>query len=156
MWLFPAHLENKLTPLTAECQAVREEQIKQRTHDTEKLDNLRSLVRCLQGILKETALRLEILVEEKESTAIASHMMVNRARCQLVQERRHTASLMFVIHSQVLRMLSSWPVILYVPSSATMLTSRSIAPRKYCDTYLIKMISYDMMHQKIIIASMQM
>ena len=86
---------------------MREEQIKQRTHDTEKLDNLRSLVRCLQGIFKETALRLEILVEEKESTAIASHITVNRARCQLVQERRHTASLMFVIHSQVLRARSS-------------------------------------------------
>ena len=81
---------------------MREEQIKQRTEDTEKLDNLRSLVRCLQGILKETSLRLDILIEEKESTAIESHMIVDRARCQLGQERRHSASLMFVIHSQVL------------------------------------------------------
>ena len=99
--LLTADLEERITSLSGECQSVRETQVQQTLIHDEKMENLRSLVRSLQDTVGVTYAKMSVLQEEKDYLIISTHVAVDKARNQLRQERRHTASLMFVIHSQV-------------------------------------------------------
>ena len=75
--------------------------MEQATIHDEKMDNLRSLVKSLQDTVSVTYAKMSVLQEDKDFLIISTHVAVDKARNQLRNERRHTASLMFVIHSQV-------------------------------------------------------
>ena len=99
---FAGNLERRITALSTECQTVREEKIEQQQIFDEKMDNIRSLLKSQSDTISVDHCKIDILREEKEYLIISTHVAVDKARSQLRQERRHTANLMFVIHSQVI------------------------------------------------------
>ena len=114
--------------------------MEQATIHDEKMDNLRSLVKSLQDTVSVTYAKMSVLQEDKDFLIISTHVAVDKARNQLRNERRHTASLMFVIHSQVRPFLFSSRLSFssLLPFSLTVfLFALSLGPQSYIDSHLL-------------------
>ena len=93
-------LDRQVTDVTRECQKVREELVLARQSSEEKAKLLWSVIFTLQNAAQSLSSRMDILVEERDKVVLASKLEADKMKHQLRQERKHSANLLFILHSQ--------------------------------------------------------
>lgn len=93
-------LEQQVTDVTRECQMLREGLMrsKQASDETSKL--LWSMIATLQTAAQSLSSRMDIIIEERDKIVVNSRLESDKMKHQLRQERKHSANLMFILHSQ--------------------------------------------------------
>jgi hypothetical protein len=94
------NLEKNLTNISKECHELREEKYQQALSYNTKVDSLLSLVGTLQTTLEHQSSVMEYIQEEKESIVLKTRLASDRLKYQLRLERKHSANLLFIIHTQ--------------------------------------------------------
>lgn len=93
-------LEASIINLSRECQKIREELLAQQMVFDDKTKVLWAFIHTLQTSLQHLSARLEIVLEEQERVVIESRLMADNTRHQVRMERKHSANLLFIIHTQ--------------------------------------------------------
>jgi hypothetical protein len=93
-------LEQQVTDVTRECQQLRDALMrsKQASDETSKL--LWSMIATLQTAAQSLSARMDIIIEERDKIVVHSRLESDKMKHQLRQERKHSANLMFILHSQ--------------------------------------------------------
>jgi len=93
-------LDRQVTDVTRECQQVREELIIARQSSEEKSKLLWALIYTLQTAAQSLSSRMDIIIEERDKIVVTSKLEADNMKHQLRQERKHSANLLFILHSQ--------------------------------------------------------
>ncbi len=91
-------LEKTITELSRELQGVREKALIKDLQNEEKAKILWAFITTLQRACQTISARMEMVLEERDSTLIKSKLEQDKLRHDLRAERRHCANLLFVIH----------------------------------------------------------
>ena len=91
-------LEKTITELSRELQGVREKAIIKEIQNEEKAKILWAFITTLQRACQTISAKMEMVLEERDSTLIKSKLEQDKLRHELRSERRHCANLLFVIH----------------------------------------------------------
>lgn len=91
-------LEKNITELSRELQGVREKALIMELQNEEKAKILWAFITTLQRACQTISARMEMVMEESDSTLIKSKLEQDKLRHDLRAERRHCANLLFVIH----------------------------------------------------------
>lgn len=93
-------LNRQVTDVTRECQVLREQIMRAKQDNDEKSKLLWSVISTLQTAAQSLASRMDIIIEERDKIVVASRLESDKMKHQLRQERKHSANLTFIIHSQ--------------------------------------------------------
>lgn len=93
-------LDRQVTDVTRECQQVREELMIARQSSEEKGKLLWALIFTLQTAAQSLSSRMDIIIEERDKIVLSSKLEADKMKHQLRQERKHSANLLFILHSQ--------------------------------------------------------
>ena len=93
-------LDAQVTDVTRECQKLREELILAKQSSDQKTKLLWSVIATLQTAAQSLSSRMDIVIEERDRIVLASKLESDKMKHQLRQERKHSANLLFIVHSQ--------------------------------------------------------
>ena len=93
-------LESRVVELSRECHQVREELLSQSLVYEERMKLLWAFISTLQTSIQQLAVRMEMVIEERDRIVIFAKLTAEKMRFQLRVERKHCSNLLFVIHSQ--------------------------------------------------------
>lgn len=93
-------LEQQVTDVTRECQILRENLMRSKQASDETSRLLWSMIATLQTAAQSLSSRMDIIIEERDKIVVNSRLESDRMKHQLRQERKHSANLIFILHSQ--------------------------------------------------------
>ncbi len=93
-------LDQQVTDMTRECQQLREAMMRSKQASDEQSKLLWAMIATLQTAAQSLSARMDIIQEERNKIVVMSRLESDKMKHQLRQERKHSANMMFILHSQ--------------------------------------------------------